>query len=166
LGGPAGRNPGESFNNAFDSFYNSGGKEAGTYTLNNGMWSLPGQKREVELFVPGEDFIGFEKVKKITDGTPEEVVSLLVRAVDLLPNDAALLSFSVKGVVGYADMNAAYGNALKSTGTTGERYMISTLVNTLLTFYRLEVIRLTVEGSVIETGHVTYDGPNVFWDGY
>jgi len=139
---------------------------SGTNTLNNGAWSLSEQAREVELFLPGEDAIGFERVRRLTDGTPEDIVSLLARHVDLLPNDAALLSFTVNGKSGHADMNAAYGNAIRSTGTTGERYMVSTLVNTLITFYGLEEITLTVEGSVIETGHATIDGPNRFWDGY
>jgi len=161
--------PGEwqnAFNTDFDTFYINNGRQAGTYTLNNGVWSLSKQAGEVELFIPGEDAIGFERVRMSTDGTPEDIVSLLARYVDLLPNDTALLSFTVNGKSGHADMNAAYGNAIRSTGTTGERYMISTLVNTLLTFYGLEEITLTVEGGVIETGHAVIDGPNRFWDGY
>jgi len=154
-----------SFENGFDTYYDSNGKKAGTYTLHNGVWSLSGSAREVELFIPGENAIGMKRVKKLTDGTPADIVSLVVRYVDILPNDVALLSFTINGKKGHADMNAAYGNALKSTGTTGESYMVSTLVNTLLTFYNLEEITLTAEGKVIETGHAIYDGPNRFWDG-
>jgi len=34
--------PSDVFGNGFDSFYNSGGQQAGMYTLNNGAWSLAG----------------------------------------------------------------------------------------------------------------------------
>jgi len=153
------------FSEAFDATYNLSGKQAGTYTLQNGMWNLAKQSREVELFLPGENAIGMKRVKRLTDGTPADIVSLLVSNVDILPNDVALLSFTIIGKSGHVDMNAVYGNALKSTGTTGEWYMVSTLVNTLLTFYGLEEITLTAEGKVIETGHAIYDGPIRFWDG-
>jgi hypothetical protein len=55
-----------------------------------------------------------------------------------------------------ADMNAVYGQAL-GKGTSAEYQLLGCLVNTLLTYFDLEEITLTIEGETLETGHNVYD---------
>jgi len=54
-----GRNMGDgwasAFDNGFDTFYRNNGKQAGTYTLNNGVWSLSGQPQAAEGQYDSED---------------------------------------------------------------------------------------------------------------
>jgi len=117
------------------------------------------QAQPVVLYLPNDNADGFVVKAALTDGTAADLVALLV-AEGALPEGCALLSFEG----GTADMNAAYGAAISSTGTTGEYLRMGCVVNTLLTFYGLESIYITVEGRVPETGHNEYDFPLCFYE--
>ncbi|MDR2956913.1 MAG: GerMN domain-containing protein, partial [Coriobacteriales bacterium] len=95
----------------------------------------------------------------------KNIVSLLV-SENALPEGCALLSFTIEGKNGHADMNNAYGDAITLTGTAGEYMRVGCLVNTLLVFYDLDTITLTVEGQTITTGHVIYDSPLRFYENF
>ena len=111
------------------------------------------------LYLPNEDVSGFVTKEEPTDGTAAGIVEKLVQE-GALPEGCALLSFED----GTADMNEAFGNAVKNTGSSEEYTKIGSVVNTLLTFYELEQIVLTVEGETLETGHNVYDDPLAFFE--
>jgi spore germination protein GerM len=112
----------------------------------------------VLLYLPGENAIGFITETALTDGTPEHIVSLLV-SENALPEGSSLLDFVINNDGScQADMNAAYGQAL-GKGTSAEYQLLGCLVNTLLTYFDLEEITLTIEGETLETGHNVYDYP-------
>ncbi|MCL1791503.1 MAG: GerMN domain-containing protein [Peptococcaceae bacterium] len=119
----------------------------------------------VTLFLPNSDADGFDTKDVLTDGTAEDIVALLV-AEGSLPQASVLLSFHQFGKNGVVDMSAPYGQALKQTGTTGEYLLLGSLVNTLLKFYQLDTVTLTIEGEVLETGHNIYDTPLGFYQNY
>ncbi len=75
-----------------------------------------------------------------------------------LPADTELLSMKLGDPVA-VDMNAAFGEGMKSTGTTGEFLYLGALVNTILDYTGAESVLLTVEGEILETGHSIYDEP-------
>jgi len=111
------------------------------------------------LYLPNDNADGFIARAVLCDGTAADLVARLVGA-QALPEGCALLSFEN----GVADMNAAFGQAIGTTGTTGEYLRIGCVVNTLLTFYGLESIYITVEGAVPVTGHNEYDFPLRFFE--
>ena len=120
--------------------------------------------QEVMLYLPNDNADGFVTKVVQTDAppTPEGIVALLV-AQGALPEGCALLGFSPDGQP-QVDMNAAFGQAVRGTGTAGEYLLFGSLVNTLLYFYGLESILVTVEGQIPETGHETYDYPLRFYE--
>jgi len=119
----------------------------------------PVEPRMAALYLPNENADGFIVKEAVTNGTAEDLVALLA-AEGALPEGCALLGFAN----GAADMNEAYGRAINSTGTAGEYLRIGCLVNTLLIFFGLEEITLTVEGRIPETGHAVYDQPLRFFE--
>ncbi|MDR1321519.1 MAG: GerMN domain-containing protein [Gracilibacteraceae bacterium] len=115
------------------------------------------------LYLPGENAIGFTTATVLTDGTPEDIVSWLVRE-KALPEGSALLDFTIDGDGSCrADMNAAYGASL-GQGTSAEYQLLGSLVNTLLTHFEQSEITLTIEGETPATGHNVYDFPLRFFD--
>ena len=118
-------------------------------------------EQPVVLYLPNENADGFVTKDAMTDGTAEHIVSLLVEE-RALPEGCALLSFSndVGGAV--VDMNAAYGQAI-GEGTAAEYLRLGSVVNTLLNFYELTEITITIEGQVPNTGHEIYDYPLRFY---
>jgi|GEM_PF-1496470 len=110
------------------------------------------------LYLPNEDVSGFVTKEEPTDGTAAGIVEQLVEE-GALPEGCALLSFEN----GAADMNEAFGNAVKNTGSSEEYTKIGCVVNTLLKQYGIEEITITIEGETLETGHDTYDYPLTFF---
>jgi len=107
----------------------------------------------VVLYLPNSNADGFVTKNALTNGKAEHIVSLLVKE-KALPEGCALLDFSITGGGGCkANMNAAYGTALNTTGTTGEYIYLGTVVNTLLTYFKMDTITITVEGQPLSTGH-------------
>jgi len=121
----------------------------------------PAEPQTAAFYLPNEDADGFVVKEGLTDGKAEDLVALLV-AEGALPEGCALLSFDLDNAT--ADMNAAYGRAISNTGTAGEYMLLGSLANTLLIFFGLDEIAVTVEGQHIETGHEIYDYPLRFFE--
>ena len=79
-------------------------------------------------------------------------------AQEALPEGSAVLS-AEEGDPVKLDMNAAFGEGMMSTGTTGEILYLGALVNTVLDYTGAKHVELTVEGAPLETGHNLYDYP-------
>jgi hypothetical protein len=117
----------------------------------------------IMLYVPNENVDGFDVVESYTDGTAEDIIALLVYE-NAIPEGCDIISFVEDGYGGaVADMNVEYGFAI-SQGTTGEYIHLGCVVNTLLTYYNLDNITITIEGQVAETGHEIYDYPLSFYE--
>jgi len=122
------------------------------------------QYQDIVLYLPDDNAMGFVTVASTTDGTAAHIVSLLV-GHGALPAGCASIAFSFEGDDGCViNMNAAFGRAIGSTGTSGERMLFGSLVNTLLSFHRLDEITVLVEGEPPETGHEIYDYPLRFYE--
>lgn len=120
----------------------------------------------VALYLPNNNADGFKTKAAMTDGSAADIVDLLVQE-GALPAGCAVLDFTVVSATSCAvDMNAAYGQAVTNTGTAGEYLRVGCLVNTLLMFYELDELVLTVEGDILETGHALYDQPLHFYTNF
>jgi hypothetical protein len=117
----------------------------------------------VALYLPNANVDGLIVKAAMTDGTPEHIVSMLV-SEKALPDGCALLDFAIASNGSCrADMNAAYSQSL-GKGTAAEYLRLGSVVNTLLTYFELEEITLTIEGATLETGHEIYDYPLRFFE--
>jgi len=124
-------------------------------------------KLPVVLYLPNANVDGFINKAALTDGTANDIVALLVKE-KALPAGSAALSFTTNAADKSCklDMNAAYGNAVSNTGTTGEYMLLGSLVNTMLVFYGMEKITITIEGKTLTTGHGVYNYPLTFYKSY
>ncbi|MDO4453588.1 MAG: GerMN domain-containing protein [Eubacteriales bacterium] len=55
------------------------------------------------------------------------------------------------------DFNEKFRETLFSLGTSGERIFMGSVINTFLRAYQADAIKITVEGSPLESGHAVYD---------
>ena len=62
------------------------------------------------------------------------------------------------------DFNQAFADQLKTYGTSGERMMIGCVVNTFLRAYDAQTVYITIDGGILESGHVIYDFPIGFME--
>ncbi len=55
------------------------------------------------------------------------------------------------------DINKAFGDYIRSMGTTGEEEILSYLAESYLSAYQKEKLKITEEGALFETGHMAYE---------
>ena len=92
------------------------------------------------------------------DDSDQALVDALITAGSL-PEGVAVNSSSTTDGVLTLDMNAAYGDAVRSSGTTGENMLIYSLVNTFVQARGVDSVIITVDGAPLESGHEIYDYP-------
>ena len=90
--------------------------------------------------------------------TPEAVANELI-AVSILPEGTLVNRLEVLGPILYLDLSYEFFAKLQTMGTAGEWITVGSVTNTFLEAYGIDSLILTVNGSVIETGHTVYDFP-------
>ncbi len=112
------------------------------------------------LYVPNENKSGLKEIEGYCNGTAEGIVASLV-AMDALPANSEVLSFSIVENVAKIDFSGEFGIGLNEA-RTGELTMVASLVNTMIRYYGASSVQFTVEGKILETGLNVYDSPIEF----
>ena len=73
------------------------------------------------------------------------------------PEGVKVQSSSLENGTLTLDMNAAFGEAIRASGTAGETLKIYALVNTFAQARGATAVLITVDGKVLESGHEIYD---------
>ena len=117
------------------------------------------------LYHGNENADGFESTEvSIPEWDLNLVVEKLIEA-DVLPQGTALLSHDVENTCLHLDFNDPFRDHLNTMGTAGERMMMGSVVNTFLSIKdEAESIFITVNGEIIESGHVVYDFEMSFFE--
>lgn len=115
------------------------------------------------LYTPNENCDGFyatEIVVSELDANTivQELVNEGVLTAEILVNSAEL-----EGAALALDFNGAFADLIITQGSTGERMLIGSIVNTFLSAFGAETVTITVDGSTLESGHVVYDFPMEFF---
>jgi len=133
-------------------------------TMTNGVTTEdPSRIYEIQLYSFYED----ENLNPVfttrtarTDGTIYDVVSLLIQE-----NQGVPLSFTPDNKGGaHLDMNAAFQDTVYRNGSLSESQMMHRFVNTILKYYQLDSVIITVEGKTLDSGHFDYNMPLTFYD--
>lgn len=118
------------------------------------------------LYLPNEDATGFIPCSwEVSELSPSAVCRALIEA-GALTDGVEFNSIQVEGSQVRLDVNAAFGQHIGSYGTAGEYMVMGSVVNTLLSAYNAETVLITMNGQVLESGHVIYDFPLAFFENY
>lgn len=112
------------------------------------------------VYTPNETLDGF-----IAEEVTGEKLSVLEALIDagVLNENVEVNSVALEGTALSVDMNSAFAEQVYTMGTTGEHMLMGCLVNTFLSAYNAETLTLTVEGEILESGHIVYDFPMEFF---
>lgn len=114
------------------------------------------------IYLPDGNAEGFvTQTVWVSQISADGVLEQLQRA-KLLPETVIINAFGAEGDQLNIDFNTAFADIINSVGTSGERMIIGSLVNTFLNAFQAESVFLTVEGEILESGHVVYDFPITF----
>lgn len=105
---------------------------------------------------------GFETTEfEMAEVTAEILVEKLIEAGAL--NERVILdSMEADGGQLTLDFNSAFADQINTMGTSGERMMMGSVVNTFLTAFDAGTVSVRVDGQILESGHVVYDEPMGF----
>lgn len=136
------------------------------------------QAQSVEIEVPAEKELTIYYSNNSADGletetilvkeiTPESIIAgLAVR--NIVSMDTKVNNFEQTKEDGNTilllDMSKAFGEYLRTMGTSGETIILSALSNTFLDAYEADGVKLTVGGKTLETGHAIYDKPITYME--
>ena len=102
----------------------------------------------------------FEVEKMNTDVLMEKLIE-----AGALNEDVVLASMQFKDGGLVLNFNDAFADQLNTMGTSGERMMVGSVVNTFLTaFNKVDKVSILVSGQIVESGHVIYDEPMGFFE--
>ena len=113
------------------------------------------------LYVPNKNADGFN----VTTLEGENLTFLdAMTETDVLSSDIEINSISREENHLNIDFNQAFRDLVCTMGTSGERMIVGSVVNTLIANYDVETVSITIEGEVWESGHVIYDFPMGFFE--
>ena len=98
---------------------------------------------------------------QVSEINEEVVIAELVKA-GAIPEGVAVNELTREGDQLNIDFNEAFLNYLYTMGTSGELMLTGSVVNTFLSAYGAESVMFTVNGEIVESGHVIYDFPLSF----
>ena len=108
------------------------------------------------VYTPNENLDGFFTTE--FQGDKENVVDVLISA-GVLTEDVKVNSITREEATIHVDFNSAFADLINTMGTTGEGMIMGCVVNTFLSAHGAETMMITVDGEVLESGHVVYDFP-------
>ena len=122
---------------------------------------IPETKPEITAYIySGDDnAINFIVTEfQVNELNTDILINKLIE-VNALSEGTKVLSERIEGTCLYLDMNSEFGDLVCSMGTSGERIVIGSLVNTFIHNYMdtVQTVSITVDGEILESGHVVYD---------
>lgn len=115
-----------------------------------------------QIFLPNDNADGFdiETVETIQITAESVLAELITRGA--LPEGVAINTFHFEGTQLIMDFNQSFADLICSMGTAGELMITGSVVNTYLSAFQAESVFFTVNGEILESGHVIYDFPLTF----
>ena len=124
--------------------------------------SAESQEEQLTLYLPNENADGWNVTKnQIEQVTPDIIIGQLVGA-GAIPDSVTVVSFGEdqgeNGLILKLDLSSNFVEGLLNMGTAGEYLTMGAVVNSFLDTYQADGIEITAGGTVIETGHTSFEG--------
>lgn len=116
------------------------------------------------FYTPDDTLDGFVEHTATIDILHPDGVLLFLIACDVVDENTTVNSAVKEGTQLNLDLSHHFYDQLVTMGTTGEKMLIGCVVNTFLSAYDCETVMLTVDGQVMDSGHVVYDFPLSFFE--
>lgn len=122
----------------------------------------PVENSKVIIYIPTENAEGWDvKEVGIDQVTPDALIGQLV-GQGVLADSVTVQNFEEAEEEGKyvlkLDLSSNFRDSILSMGSAGETLTMGALVNSFLDTYGAESISITVDGGILESGHVSYEG--------
>lgn len=114
------------------------------------------KKISVNVYKFNPDDETFVVETKECDELSEQNIWSLLKETTSIPADSNVNSFKMNGDQLELDVDHAFGEKLRSYGTSGEDALMGCVVNTYLDAYKCSGIKITEDGQTLCSGHREY----------
>ena len=114
------------------------------------------KKISVNVYRFNPDDETFVVETKECDELSEQNIWSLLKETTSIPADSNVKSFKMNGDQLELDVDHAFGEKLRSYGTSGEDALMGCVVNTYLDAYKCSSIKITEDGQTLCSGHREY----------
>lgn len=119
----------------------------------------------VTIYYGNANADGFETAEVQVEEVNMNVLTEQLIAHGVLPEDVGIGSMQLDGTCLNLNFSASFADHVNTMGTSGEKILFGSIVNTFLTAYpEYETVFITAGGEIIESGHVVYDFEMGFFD--
>lgn len=124
--------------------------------------AAPVENSKAIIYIPTANAEGWDvKQVEIEQVTADALIGQLVGA-GVLADSVTVQNFEETEDEGRyvlnLDLSPNFRDSILSMGSAGETLTIGALVNSFLDTYQAEAISITVDGQILESGHVSYEG--------
>lgn len=119
------------------------------------------------LYTPSEDAVSFYATEILAEKLDAQTILQELINENVLPADVTVNACELVDTQLNLDLSSAYQELILAQGTAGERMVMGSVVNTFLSAYAdsgAETVYITVDGEILESGHVIYDFPQAFYE--
>ena len=117
------------------------------------------QPVQFEVYYPDENYVEFlHTTVTLDDLTAQAVMDELI-TVGIINSNVTVNDAYLDGTILNLDLHSNFLAQLYTLGSTGERFVIGSIVNTFISAYGAEAVMITVDGDLMDSGHVIYDFP-------
>lgn len=112
----------------------------------------------IKVYYPDEESGKMTSVEVEIEKLDVRLIWQQLQKVGVINADSDVLGIETnvnEGII-TLDLNEAFGNQLRSMGTTGEKDLLNSIVYTYLDAYQCQKIKLTENGGVLVSGHKEY----------
>lgn len=109
------------------------------------------------IYLPNNNADGFDTKVINTDKISAEIVLNELINYKVIPADVSINNFKIKDGLIMIDFSESFADTVCSMGTSGETMIVGSVVNTFLDAFQAEKVFLTINGEILESGHVIYD---------
>lgn len=105
----------------------------------------------ITIYVMNDDASGFDEMTvPVEEITPMDILGALV-SYGTVPEGTIINDFAFEGDNIAIDLSPDFQEAVNGLGSTGEYYLTGSVVNTFLTCYGAEGVKITIDGNPFET---------------
>lgn len=119
---------------------------------------------QFSVYRPNENADGYDAIVMSAAAIDAETLLYSLIWAEVLPEGTLINSLSSEGMQLNVDFNDVFLTHMQSMGSTGELLFVGSVVNTFLKAYQAESMMITVNGEIMESGHVIYDFPIEFME--
>ena len=112
-------------------------------------------KAEIHFVDPETEEMVTEQIE--ADEIDETTIWNKLKEKEIVPKESNVNSLSQEGKVLYLDVDDKFGEYFRGQGSTGESYIISSIVNSYLDTFEAEKIKITENGEVLTSSHTMYE---------